>query len=256
MKKKVFSLCILLTLLLALAAPALAQSDEEVRLRISKIFGYSSLGNNAFQGSMRLRIQGPETLAKVVYYIDGEVMGEANQDPFELTFNTGSYALGKHTLLALATTTDGRELRSNELNIEFVTPEEGLSVAGRIAIPIAVVALVASLIGVLGPALMGRGKFLEMAPGTERNYGYAGGAICPRCSRPFPVRALAPNLGPGLKFDRCPFCGKVGVMRRRSLQELRRAEQAELEEARRSGAVPTETEEEKLRRELDNSRYL
>jgi Ribonuclease G/E len=54
------------------------------------------------------------------------------------------------------------------------------------------------------------------------------------------------------KLDRCPYCGKWSVVRHQSLEALRAAEQAELEGEK--AQVPEETEEEKLKRELDDSK--
>ena len=55
------------------------------------------------------------------------------------------------------------------------------------------------------------------------------------------------------KLDRCPYCGRWGFLRRRSLEELRAAEAAELDGVQ--GFEPEISEEEKLRKELDDSRY-
>jgi hypothetical protein len=93
--------------------------------------------------------------------------------------------------------------------------------------------------------------------GTQRNYGFSGGAICSRCQRPFPFSSFAPNLGPGLRLTSCPYCGKFGVFRRSSLQDLRAAEESELAGDQKTKARMAEslTEEEKLRKELDESRF-
>ena len=45
-------------------------------------------------------------------------------------------------------------------------------------------------------------------------------------------------------------------MGRKSQDELRAAEVAELLQAQDAGGVPEESEEEKLRKEIDKSRYL
>jgi DNA-directed RNA polymerase subunit RPC12/RpoP len=105
------------------------------------------------------------------------------------------------------------------------------------------------------PVLMSRGKLANVPPGTPRQYGLGGGAICPRCGRPFSLRFLAINLGPGRKFDRCPHCGKWAFMRLRSMTDLRATEAAELEQAQLAGTVPVPSAEEKLHKELDDSRF-
>jgi hypothetical protein len=60
------------------------------------------------------------------------------------------------------------------------------------------------------------------------------------------------NLGLS-KLARCPYCGKWSIVRIQSMAKLREAEQAELEWGK--AEVLEETEEEKLRKELDDSKY-
>ena len=60
------------------------------------------------------------------------------------------------------------------------------------------------------------------------------------------------NLGFS-KFARCPYCGKWSLVRVESMEKLREAEKAELEWGKVE--IQEETEEEKLRKELDDSKY-
>ena len=83
----------------------------------------------------------------------------------------------------------------------------------------------------------------------------AGGAICPRCQRPFARGVLSPNLLVG-KLERCPFCGKWSVLAARPLAELRAAEAAELASAEGGARPDAADEEERLRREIEESRYI
>lgn len=257
MKKKLTNLVIIALILTCFfTGQVFAQTEGNgLQLRISKILGYNSFGNTELQGSMRLSAEGPENLQQVTFFMDGEVMAEVNQPPFEFSFSTDNYGLGEHSITAVGITADGQELGSNEIHTRFVTAQEGFQVALKIVIPLIVVVLLAGLLSSAGPLLFSRGKLESLPYGAERKYGFSGGAICPRCKRPFSLRALAINLGPGLKLDRCPYCGKWGVMRRRSLDTLRAAEAAELEMARQDGSLPVESEEEKLRKELEKSRY-
>jgi DNA-directed RNA polymerase subunit RPC12/RpoP len=98
------------------------------------------------------------------------------------------------------------------------------------------------------------GKHQSLPLGTPRKYGISGGAICPKCQRPFALHFFALNLGLG-KFDRCPYCGKWSVLRPRPIAELRQAEEVELQAAMDAALPPEVSEEEKLRRELDDSRF-
>jgi hypothetical protein len=57
------------------------------------------------------------------------------------------------------------------------------------------------------------------------------------------------------KLDRCPYCGKWSVVTHQSPQALQQAELAELEAAQDSGQFQAPSDEERLRKELDDSRY-
>ena len=55
------------------------------------------------------------------------------------------------------------------------------------------------------------------------------------------------------KLERCPFCGKWAIVRARPLDELRAAEQAEVENS--EAEAPVQDAEEHLRQEMDESRF-
>lgn len=254
MKKKIIiPLSILAVLWFAAMHPVLASAQAALSLRLSKDFGYSS-GTGKIQGTFSMKASGPDNLSRVIFYIDGKQIGEVSQAPFNLQFNTDSYSLGIHTLSASGYTTDGAELQSNEIKAEFVTASQGWQAALKIAIPIIVLAFGAMLFSALGPALMGRGKKSSLPLGAPRNYGALGGTVCPKCGRPYSRHIWGMNIVVG-KLDRCPYCGKWSIARRATPQELKLAEEAELQMAQNESQVPTQSEEEKLRKELDNSRY-
>jgi len=235
-------------------SPAQAQSTNELTLRLSRDFGYSS-GTGKIQGTFSLRASGPDNLERVEFYIDGELMGIDEEPPFKLQFNTGSYPLGVHTLSAIGYTAAGDVLQSNEHRREFVDPAEGWQTVGKIVIPIFGIALAAILFSFLLPTLFGRKRASNIPLGAQRNYGLLGGTICPKCQRPFPLHIYGMNLGIG-KYDRCPHCGKWSLVRRQRLSELRAAEASELASAESDQPQPPLSEEERLRKELDDSRYL
>jgi hypothetical protein len=258
MKKQfiLYSLPLLFAVWTAVGMPGLARAQSEgLSLRISKVVGFNNFGNTQIQGTFSLQARGPEDLAKVTFFIDGNSMGEATQSPFKIAFNTGSYDLGVHTLNALGTTSDGQELRSNDLQVNFVSPQASSTTMLKIILPILLIVGAAALLSAIFPWLMRGGKNEELPLGAQRKYGVSGGTICPRCKRPYAMHAFGLNLGIG-KLDRCPYCGKWAIVRRKSQDELRAAEAAELLQAQNAEDVPEETEEEKLRKEIDKSRYL
>jgi len=109
------------------------------------------------------------------------------------------------------------------------------------------------LLATLGPLALERlGGRPRRPAGARRDYGLLGGAICPKCGRPFGLHWWAPNLI-GSKFDRCSHCGRWSVVGRASHEALAAAEAAE------EAAAPEAPElnpEEKLRRQIEESRYV
>jgi len=238
--------------LLASALPAYAQGENPLVLRLARNFGYSS-GGGDIQGNFTVSASGPENLTRVVFLIDGEIMGEDTEAPFELKFSTGSYAPGEHTLSAIGYTASGEEIKSNEQRRLFLSAEEAGQKTGSFIIPIVVVILGVMLLSFLTPMLMGRGKKSQVPLGAKRSYGMLGGAICPKCGRPFAVHIWGLNMVVG-KLDRCPNCGKWSIVRRSSPEALRAAEAAELEELKESQPDISSTQQD-FEKELDDSRY-
>jgi hypothetical protein len=251
MIKSAFAILLILLFILSFGHAA-AQESDQLGLRLKRDFGYSS-GTGKIQGAFTLKASGPENLRRVVFFLDSEKLGEVSQAPFELRFHTDSYNVGMHTLYAVGYTLDGQEWRSNDIRVQFVSAEEGWQAGMRILFPMLGLIAAVMILSVVFSLFSAR-KVQSLPPGAPRKYGFSGGAICPRCSRPFALNMLSFNLGPGYKFDRCPFCGRWAMMRRRSPAELRLAEQAELQSAQ-SASVGREDEQENLRRELDDSRF-
>jgi hypothetical protein len=248
------SLPIILILISSLFSGAYAQDTATLDLGMSRTFGYSS-GTGQIQGTFTLKARGPENLARVEFFIDGQKIGEADQAPFNLRFNTDDYAYGVHTISATGFTMDGQELQSNQIRTEFVSAQESWQTVGKIIIPIVVVILLITALSFILPLVTGRGKTSHLPLGAPRNYGMLGGAVCPKCGRPFSRHIWGMNVVIG-KLDRCPYCGKWSIVQRASPTELRQAEARELEMAQEAGLQPPqESEEEKLRKELENSRY-
>lgn len=231
--------------------PTNAQESNELSLRLSRDFGYAS-GTGSIQGTFSMRVTGPENLARVEFFIDDLKIGEVDKPPFNLRFSTENYDLGNHHLYAIGYTRDGMAMRSNEIRTEFVSASESMKAAGSILIPILIVVVVAMLFSLV-TSLSSSRKLQHLPPGTPRKYGAAGGAICPKCQRPFSRNFFSPNMLLG-KLERCPFCGKWSIVRARSMEELRAAEQAEIEDIQVNN-FSSLSDEEKLRQELERSRF-
>ena len=247
-------LLIFTTLILCTTGYARAQSPDELELGLSRDFGYDGF-NNDIQGLFTLKIKDPpENLIRVVFLIDSSIMGEDTQSPFNLQFNTDSYPLGSHALSALGYTTEGDEFNSNVIQVQFVPAGSGMDSVVKIVVPIVGLFILIGLIAVFLPLILSKGKIASTPLGTPRKYGIGGGAICPKCNRPFPLRLWWINLG-FKKIDRCPYCGKWSYVHPSSLADLRAAETAELAQAQPENPINGESETDKLKKDLDDSRF-
>lgn len=252
MKRLLVILSVLLLLVFLSTTLSVAQSEDGFTIRMRRDFGYSS-GTGDIQGLFSITAEGPGNLERVVFLVDDQQIGEDGEAPFKVQFSTDSYSIGKHTIHAVGYTANGVELASNEFRVNFVPAGEGAKAA---------VSIVVGLLGLIG-GVMALSFIVTMTStrrkgslplGAERNYGWKGGAICKNCQRPFAFHFFAFNLLTN-RFDFCPHCGKWQLAHRSSLEALRQAEVAELEAAQGSEQIQGLSDEEKLRRDLDASRY-
>lgn len=248
MKKAWVLILAILLFSLAAASTVLAQSDQLI-LSLRRDFGYGGFSGD-IQGTFTLTATGPASLAKVEFYLDDQKLGESTTAPFKLQFLTDDYPTGPHTLSAVGTIADGKQLASNKLGATFVSASEGGGSMLRIVIPILAVVFGALILTAVFSLVTGR-KVKKLPAGTRRNYTFGGG-ICPKCGRPVAFSLIALNLVGG-KLMPCPYCGKWSRFGRASLEKLRAAEDAELQAEKPH--VPEESPEEKLKKELEDSKY-
>lgn len=246
MKKARLSLVLGIFTALLVVGAAAAQSGQ-LELKLSRDWGYGGFGGE-IQGLFSMRVTGPADLARVDYYIDETMIGELTQAPFNLQFNTDDYPLGAHQMYAVGFSTGGEEYRSNVISATFV-PEQSVA---KLLLPVLGVLLGVVLLSAVVPFITRRGKRVSLPLGAERNYGAGGGGICPKCRRPFGLPLFSAHLGFS-KLAVCPYCGKMSLVRLESIERLRQAEKSELDWVQ-PGKTPI-SEEEKLRQELDDSKY-
>lgn len=229
--------------------PSLAVSaqGETWDLGLSRDFGYA--GGGDIQGLFTMHVGEVAGLTQVRFLIDDEVVGTDSEAPFEFQFRTDDYPLGVHTLAAVGTLEGREEIRTPERTLEFVSADEGWKAVLRIVGPVLVIVVAATVVGVVGPLLLGRGK-----GSFQRGvYGAAGGSVCPRCGLPFSRHVFSPNVLIG-KLERCPHCGRWSIVRQASRAELEAAE-ARLDADAQRGAIEVDDEAARLRREIDDSRF-
>jgi hypothetical protein len=231
-----------------------AQTEQQLQLGLRRDFGYAGFGND-IQGLFTASINNPPSnVTRVEFYIDGKLMGEDTSAPFALQFNTDSYPNGMHMLSAVGYTADGTQIKSNEIQKQFVPAGTGFGSVFMFIIPIVLVLIIGALLAVFLPVILSKGKLASTPLGEPRNYGVGGGAICPNCNRPFKLRLWWVNIG-FKKIDRCPYCGKWSMVHPRSIDDLRAAEVAELARAETGQGIIGESEGDKLKKDLDESRY-
>jgi DNA-directed RNA polymerase subunit RPC12/RpoP len=256
MKKKIL-ICLMASMILLAASVQVqvgyAQDDDpELRLRMRRDFGYGGMGND-IEGLFTIVADGPANLARVTFLIDGEVMADVTEPPFNHQFRTGEYPTGLHYLTAIGYTDDGRELSSNRLTRNFVPAETGQrAVAWIIGIVLGGTVLV-TLISAGIPLLLGKKRGGNPIPLNEQKYGVSGGAICSKCKKPFPMSFLGLNLIGG-KLQRCPHCGSWVFARRARQDQLDAAAAAFISADTQDSLQPRQPGD--LDRELDESRYM
>jgi hypothetical protein len=233
-------------LLAAVAGPVYAQEQPELTLRLIRTFGYG--GVNTIEGNFNLRLSSPPSLERAEFLIDGEVVHTVTEEPFEYRFQTSQYPPGGHTMSAVGYTPDGRLLQSNTITREFVTAEESRQEMVELIVPLLLLIFGLMVAGTLITALITRRRGF-----TPGQYGTSGGAVCPRCGLPYSRHVWAPNLLAG-KLERCPHCGKWAIVPRATPQALEVAE-ALLQEGSMESGASSESEDEKLRRMIDESKF-
>lgn len=251
MMKKLLYL-FLIFLLLAPTCVFAQQDQSELSIRLRRDFGYGGFGND-IEGLFTIIPSGPGDLAQVRFYIDGQLMAEVREAPFNHQFRTGEYELGLHTIHAIGITAEGEELRSNEISAQFVAPEVGRNAAVTIVLVVLGLILGVMIISGLVTMLTRRGS--KTAGAVPTSYGLLGGTVCPNCSKPFARHWWGLNLVTG-KLDRCPHCGKWSMTRRAYPEQLRLAEEIMRQEQGPRVEKPSVEKSQDYQRELDESKYL
>jgi hypothetical protein len=248
MKKN--SVAILITILLSLAIISAASAQgEELTLGLSKDFGSDGF-NGDIQGTFTVKASGPVNLERVQFFLDDTLLGEDPESPFAIQFITDNYPTGAHVFTAVGFTTDGKQIGSKTISAVFVSKEEASAASLKMIVPILAVvfgAMVISAITSMGNVRKGK----KLPAGAARSYSFGGG-ICPKCKRPFGFQLLGIHMF-GRKLTPCPHCGKWSVVKRATMSELHAAELAELDTEK--AQIHEASDEEKLRKELDDSRY-
>ena len=248
MKKLNVIILLVVTACLLLVSTVAAQS-EGLSIGMSRDWGYGGF-NGDIQGTFSIKVSGPTNLARVEFYLDETLLGEDTSAPFALQFLTDDYPAGSHMIYAVGFLADGTRLETEKISALFVSKSDSKKAMLTTIVPILAIVFGSIIVGALIP-IISRKKGKSVPPGTQRTYTFGGG-ICPKCHRPFAFPLFGMNMIAG-KLTPCPHCGKWSIVRREPLEILRAAEQAEM--VKEDMKLPEVSEEEKLRRGLDDSKY-
>jgi len=248
------SLFVTLCILFSISASALpAWAQDELTLIVRRDWGYGN--GSQIQGHFSMEAVGPANLTAVVFKIDEAIVAEVTQPPFKIQFVTDNYEPGWHSLIAEGQTADGLAFTSAPRRFQFVTAAESWAAAQSIIFSVlGAVGAVLAIGLILQWVVMRIGSKKQMPLGAPRAYGVMGGTICPKCQRPFALHWWSFNVG-FQKFDRCEHCGQWSLVRRLSRDQLTDAEAAEARLAQPDTPAPELSAEEKLKRQLDESRF-
>ena len=237
-KVKNFSILFLgLMLFLVLFRSASGQS-ESYQIGVRKNFGYDM--GNTIQGRFTVRLLGDAAnVTRVIFYLDGEILGEVNSEPFQYSFRTDDFAPGVHRLSAEVQLADSSRHQTPELPYHFLSSEEASQQTIRLFVWIGGAILgTMLLVGLIQWAITKKKPSLKSSAGLSQNYGMFGGAICPRCGRTFPRHIWGINLVVG-KLDRCEHCGKWFLATRATPDALRAAEESGLDDPASDEIIPS-----------------
>jgi len=240
-----------LLLLLAVLALAVCADEPKLTLRLRRDFGYGGFSGE-IEGSFTLTATGPPDVARVVFLMDGQPVAEALQAPFQYRFQTGQFPPGTHSIQAVGFAATGSELQSNVVGARFLTSAEAKQGISGLILPLLGIIFGLMFLSYVVTYLLSR---RAGASGKgRRGYGVSGGAICPRCKRPFACALFGLPLI-GSQLERCPHCGKWAFVQRASPEALAAAESAQAAVGASGPSLRIRNEDDQFQRELEDSRY-
>ncbi len=248
MKKRTLLFALMIVVLSV--TPVMAQGDSpELKIRLNRDFGYGGF-DNKIQGRFSIRVSDAEEFEQVDFYMDDVLLESVSEEPFRVQFRTENYGDGPHQIFAIGLTADGQEIRSNEIVRVFISPEDVRQSMGGLVLPIIGIIVLAALVSTFLPRLLWGKKGVILG-----EYGMAGGSVCKKCGKPFSRHVWAPNMIAG-KLESCPHCRKWQIASRATPDQLEAAEKLVFDDGGSSmQASGGESEEDRLDRQIDDSRY-
>lgn len=222
---------------------AVSAQENQLSLRLNRDFG-SGFGTQ-IRGAFSLRVEGPDNLVRVEFFIDNTLIGETSEAPFRFQIRTSNYEDGTHIMSATGYTNDGQILQSNQIQRQFISTQQSTNKTLLIVIPILVLSFGGTI---LSSWIANRNRRQAGKPTVN---GPLGGTICKNCGQPFAIHWWSLRLVT-VRADRCPHCGKWSLVQRAHPDVLNAA----LDE-KKTAVSPTSlpSADDNLKRNLDDSRF-
>jgi len=254
--KKISVLLVVLFLLVTFTVATADSAGFSISLR--RDFGYGGMGNQ-IQGRFSILVPDDIDFQEVIFYMDDTEMGRLTEAPFRFQFSTDDYPPGDHAYWAKGILADGSELTSNRINAFVLSKEEANSSLGLIMLiifgGIGVAVVLSFVISGAVSRKVKQGEYFDenLLP---KGYHVHGGTICKKCGKPFAYKLFSGNFITH-KLAQCPHCGKWSFSRPVSREVMIAAaeEMSGVDNNERVESIDGMSEEEKLRKQLDESKY-
>ncbi|MEE4195838.1 MAG: hypothetical protein V2J07_11620 [Anaerolineae bacterium] len=235
----------------------LAAEEPGFSIQLNRDWGYGGFGGQ-IQGNFSIIVKDDLDFVKVTYMMDDVEMGIQTEAPFRFRFSTDDYAPGDHTYWAIGELSDGTIVQSNRISAIVLSAEDanvdvGL-IMGIIFGTMAVGGLISWVVTNIVSKKTRQGEYFDENH-IPKGFTFRGGTICPKCGEPYAYHVFSANLLTH-KFDRCPHCGKYAVTRPISRESIMEKMKEKYGEEPAQKLEQPLTEEQKLRKQLDESRYL
>jgi len=249
--KILFSVTILLMILLIFPTVPVHAQGNDYAVHLRRDFGYG--GGVNIRGKFTIILVGQEDQVQAVtFMVDNSPMVTIQEAPFKYQFHTDDFGFGLHVLSAEVVLKDGGTEVTPSLQYNFVSPEEEREQVVNILLIVGGVILLSFVIFALIQAIFFNDRARRGKPVLGQNYGFLGGAVCPKCGAPFSRHIWGLKLVVG-RLDRCESCGKWVMTTRATQEALHEAEKAKLAEQEET---PIATPIQETKDQLDKTRYI
>lgn len=191
-------------------ASAKEDNQASITLKLNRDFGFGMGG--LMQGTFTLTATSTAHLQQVDFMIDGAVIKSIHDEPFQVVIKTSDYSVGNHQFQVIGYTDSGQRIHSAFVNRRFIPGSTTLLV----------------VITLVGLVLIGRSLAYWISRSNAKSadnpveFGYLGGALCPKCGEAFGIHWWSLRLGIR-RYDRCSNCGKWSFIKKASLTTITEA---------------------------------